>query len=89
MDSFLRNLLEPNNENTLFVIKTPSFIHKVNYDQVVNELLETAIIKDYKSKIGHITFGMLEKSHNTAQKSYSFNTLREACYYRREFEIKK
>ena len=30
--------------------KTPSFIHKVNYDQIVNKLWEAALTKDDKIK---------------------------------------
>ena len=52
--------------------KTSSFIHKVNYDQIVNELRETDLTNDDKKNIGNITFGVLEKSHNTAQKGYVF-----------------
>ena len=40
----LRKLLDANNE------------HKVNYDQIVNELWETDLTIDDKRKIGHITF---------------------------------
>ena len=80
---FLRNLLQANNEN-MFCYKTPSCIHKVNYDQLVNELWETDLTKDDK-KLGNITFGMLYTSHHTAQKSYCFNTLREACRCQSEF----
>ena len=49
----LRKLLEANNEQIFY--KTPSFIHKVNYDQIVNELWETDLTKDDKNNIGNIT----------------------------------
>ena len=49
----LRKLLEANNEKRLY--KTPSFIHKVNYDQIVNELWETDLTKVYKKQIRNIT----------------------------------
>ena len=35
--------------------KIPSFIHKVNYDQIVHELWGTDLTKDDKKKIGRIT----------------------------------
>ena len=54
---FLRNLLQANNEN-MFCYKTPSCIHKVNYDQLVNELWETDLTK-YDKTVGNTTFGML------------------------------
>ena len=40
--------------------------------------------KSNKKRIAHITFGMLEKSNNTAQRSYMFNSLREAIHYQRQ-----
>ena len=70
--------------------KIPSFIHKVNYKSIVDELWETQLgddeedDKQIKKKIANINFGMLEKSNNTAQRSDIFNSLREACYYQKE-----
>ena len=81
----MRKLLEANNEIKIICYKAPSIIHKVNYDQIVNELWETDLAKDDKH-IGNITVRTLEKSHNTAQKSYCLNTLREACHCQRSLE---
>ena len=70
--------------------KQPSYIHKVNYKSIVDELWETQLgdndddDKQIKKKIANINFGMLEKSNNTAQRSVIFNTLKEACYYQRK-----
>ena len=70
--------------------KQPSYIHKVNYKGIVDELWETQLgddeddHKQIKKKIANINFGMIEKSSNTAQRSIIFNSLKEACYYQRK-----
>ena len=70
--------------------KIPSYIHKVNYKSIVDELWETQLgdneddDKQIKKKIANINFGMLEKSNNTSQRSDIFNSLKEACYYQRK-----
>ena len=70
--------------------KQPSYIHKVNYKSIVNELWETQLgddeddDKQIKKKIANINFGMLEKPNNTSQRSDIFNSLKEACYYQRK-----
>ena len=71
--------------------KQPSYIHKVDYKGIVNELWETQLgcneddDKQIKKKIANINFGMLEKSNNTAQRSVVFNSLKEACHYQRKY----
>ena len=70
--------------------KIPSYIHKVNYKSIVDELWETQLgddeddDKQIKKKIANINFGMLAKSNNTAQRSDIFNSLKEACHYQKE-----
>ena len=70
--------------------KQPSYIHKVNFKSIVDELWETQLgdndddDKQIKKKIANINFGMLEKSNNTAQRSVIFNSLKEACHYQRK-----
>ena len=81
---FLRKMLEKNQKIKIICYKQPHFIHKVNYSNIVNELWEAEIDTTDKKKIANISFGMLEKSRNTAQRSYVFNTLREACHYQKE-----
>ena len=62
----------------------------MNYSDIVDELNEPVLCDDIeedksnKKRIAHITFGMLEKSNNTAQRSYIFNSLREAIFYQRQ-----
>ena len=41
--------------------------------------------KKIKKSIANINFGLLEKSHNTAQISKMFSSLRECCYYQSVF----
>ena len=70
--------------------KQPSYIHKVNYKNIVDELWETQLGDDeeddrqIKKKIANINFGMLEKSNNTTQRSSIFKSLKEACYSQRK-----
>ena len=72
------------------MLQRPYYIHKVNYSDVVDELNQTFLSDDIeedksnKKRIANITFGMLEKSNNTAQRSYIFNSLREAIHYQRQ-----
>ena len=71
--------------------KQPSYIHKVNYKGIADELWKTQLgyneddDKQIKKKIANINFGMLEKSNNTAQRSVVFNSLKEACHYQRKY----
>ena len=37
--------------------------------------------KQTQKKLWNISVGMLEKSHNTSQRSSTFTSLKEACYY--------
>ena len=85
---FLRKM-DLSNINIIY-FKIPSYINKVNYKSIVDELWETQLgdddddDKQIKKKIANINFGMLEKSNNTAQRSVIFNSLKEACYYQRK-----
>ena len=85
---FLRKMVLTNIK--IIYYKIPSYIHKVNYKSIVDELWETQLgddeddDKQIKKKIANINFGMLEKSNNTAQRSDIFNSLREACHYQKE-----
>ena len=71
--------------------KQPSFIHKVNYKKIVDELWETPLgsnedeDKQIKKTIANVNFGMLEKSKNVSQRSVIFNSLKEACHYQRKY----
>ena len=62
-----RKLLQANNEIT-FCFKTPSCIHKVNYDQRVNELWETDPTKDYKkTRKHHLWIAIKITQHRTEE----------------------
>ena len=87
---FLKKLIENKTDLNIICYKKPYYIHKVNYSDVVDELNQTFLSDDIeedksnKKRIANITFGMLEKSNNTAQRSYIFNSLREAIHYQRQ-----
>ena len=78
-------------EIKIIYYKQPSFIHKVNYKKIVDELWETPLgsnedeDKQIKKTIANVNFGMLEKSKNVSQRSVIFNSLREACHYQRKY----
>ena len=76
---FLKRLIKDGVKMKILYYKQPSYIHKVDYKQLVDDLYATDIT-DHKV-VANYMFGMLEKSHNTAQQSSVFNSLREACYY--------
>ena len=67
--------------------KQPSNIYKVGYKKLIDELYATKITDDEdfnkqtQKKLWNISVGMLEKSHNTSQRSSTFTSLKEACYY--------
>ena len=87
---FLTKMIENKTDLKIICYKKPYYIHKVNYSDVVDELNQTFLSDDIeedksnKKRIANITFGMLEKSNNTAQRSYIFNSLREAIHYQRQ-----
>ena len=64
-----------------------SNIYKVDYIKLIDELYAAKITddKDFnkqkQKKLRNISVGMLEKSHNTSQRSSTFTSLKEACYY--------
>ena len=55
--------------------------------KLIDELYATKITDDEdfnkqtQKKLWNISVGMLEKSHNTSQRSSTFTSLKEACYY--------
>ena len=58
----------------------------MDYRKLIDELCATKITDDedfnkQTQKIWNISVGMLEKSHNTSQRSSTFASLKEACYY--------
>ena len=69
--------------------KQPNNVYKVNYKKILDELYSAKIPsnedlnKQLQKKVANISIGMLEKSHNTSQKSSTFNSLREARYYQK------
>ena len=59
----------------------------MDYKRLIDELYATKITDDEdfnkqtQKKLWNISVGMLEKSHNTSQRSSTFTSLKEACYY--------
>ena len=84
---FLKKLLKHNVKLKILWYKQPSNIYKVDYKKLINELYATKITDDEdfnkqtKKKLWNISVGMLEKSYNTSQRSSTFTSLKEACYY--------
>ena len=72
-------------------VKQPSFIHKVDNKNIVNELWNTNISEDneedkrIKKLIAHVNYGLLEKGGATDQKSTVFKNLKEAISYQTEY----
>ena len=84
---FLKKLLKHNVKLKILWYKQPSNIYKVDYKKLIDELYATKITDDEdfnkqtQKKLWNISVGMLEKSHNTSQRSSAFTSLKEACYY--------
>ena len=84
---FLKKLLKHNIKLKILWYKQPSNIYKVDYKKLIDELYATKITDDEdfnkqtQKKLWNISVGMLEKSHNTSQRSSTFTSLKEACYY--------
>ena len=67
--------------------KQSSIIYKIDYKKLIDELYATKISDDEdfnkqnQKKLRNISVGILEKSHNTNQRSSTFTSLKETCYY--------
>ena len=87
----LRKLIKYDVKVKIHAYVQPSNRHKVDYKKIVDDLWKANISEDededrkIKKSIANINFGLLEKSHNTAQISKMFNSLRECCYYQSVF----
>ena len=86
---FLKQLLKRDIKLKILYYKQPNHVYKVNYKKIIDELYSTNISsnedlnKQLQKNVANISIGMLEKSHNTSQKSSTFISLREACYYQK------
>ena len=84
---FLKKLLKHNVRLKILWYKQPSNIYKVDYKKLIDELYATKMTDDEdfnkqtQKKLWNISVGMLEKSHNRSQRSSTFTSLKEACYY--------
>ena len=84
---FLKCFINQYNIKVLYY-KQPSFIHKTNYKDMVNELWKTVIDEDDEDEdklsnklIGNVNFGLLEKGGATAHQSILFKSIDEAIHY--------
>ena len=73
------------NKIDILYYKEPSFIHKVDYKGIVDELWDTTIDENdadegkyIKKLIGNVNYGLLEKGGSTSYKSIIYKNLREA-----------
>ena len=84
---FLKKQLKHNVKLKILWYTQPSNIYKVDYKKLIDELYATKITDDEdfnkqtQKKLWNISVGMLEKSHNTSQRSSTFTSLKEACCY--------
>jgi len=75
----------------ILAFKRPSFIKKVDYRQIAEELFNTAISPDpeedkvIKKMIANTNFGMLEKGTNRTQKSFLFDAYSQCKYYQSRY----
>ena len=83
MESFFTTLLKHNIKLKILWYKQPSNVYK----KLIGELYATKTTDDEnfnkqaQQKLWNISVGMLEKSHNISQRSSTFTSLKEACYY--------
>ena len=95
MVSFLKKFINQYNIKVLYY-KQPSFIHKTNYKDMVNELWKTTIDEDdddddknidilSKKLIANVNFGLLEKGEATAHQSILLKSIDEAIHYQTEY----
>jgi hypothetical protein len=75
----------------ILAVKQPSFIKKVEYKQIVEELWKTQISEDaeedttIKKRIANCNYGMMEKGVNRNQKSFIFDSYSEAKFYQIQY----
>ena len=89
---FLKQLENMTRERiNILCFKQPSFIHKVDHKNIVNELWNTHISEDNEEDkcinklVAHVNYGLLEKGGATDQKSTVFKNLKEAISYQTEY----
>jgi hypothetical protein len=75
----------------IVAVKQPSFVKKVNYKQVVEDLWKTQISDDaeedilIKKRIANCNYGMMEKGVNRNQSSHIFDSYSEAKFYQIQY----
>ena len=93
----MKEFINENKTHTIHILyyKQPSFIHKVEDTNIINELLQTkiderdeALDKLIKKLIANVSFGFLEKGGATAHQSNLFKNIDEAVHYQTEYGCK-
>ena len=89
---YLKKLINKQNiKCDILYYKQPSYIHKVDYGKVIDDLWAEQISTEQqedrrlKKTIANINFGLLEKSSNKGQNSKMFDTLTEVCHYQKQY----
>ena len=88
---FLKQLVSNGAVVQILYFQKPSQIHKVKFKKLVDELYSTKNSckaeedKRIKKPIANITFGVLEKGQNKANKSKIFDTLDETLHYQKNW----
>ena len=87
---FLKNINQYSIKVLYFI--QPSFIHKTNYKDMVNEPWKTVIDEDDETTdkqstklLGNVNFGLLKKGGATAHQSILFKSIDEAIHYQTEY----
>ena len=79
------------NDVKIIGYKQPSSIKSVTYKDIVEQLYKTTISDDelentyLRKLIANVNIGLLEKSHNKAQKTFLFDTEEEAFHYQAQY----
>jgi hypothetical protein len=76
----------------VFAFKQPSFIKKVDYAKLVNELYESKVAEDdqqdvyIKKLVANVNIGLLEKCSNKKSTGYRFQDYDECKFYQASTE---
>jgi hypothetical protein len=79
------------NDVTILYYKDPSFIRKVKYSDIVDNLYKTKVSdialedKYLKKILANVNIGLLEKGVNKAEKSTVFDSLEAAQHYQAQY----
>ena len=90
-ENYFKSFRTQFNDVKIVAVKTPSFIKKVDYNEIVQALYETEIsttkVEDtfIKKQIANVNIGLLEKGYNKSTESFLYKTQAEAEYHKSLF----